>query len=70
VGLTGGLFKMGEPLLGPLREELAKCLPHARCVPAAGDPLHGAVRIATALATGTLTLPRDERLFCVTPPEE
>jgi N-acetylglucosamine kinase-like BadF-type ATPase len=70
VGLTGGLFKMGEPLLGPLREELAKRLPHARCVPAAGDPLHGAVRIATALATGALTLPRDERLFCVTPPEE
>lgn len=70
VGLTGGLFKMGEPLLAPLREELAKRLPHARCVPAAGDPLHGAVRIATALATGTLTLPRDERLFCVTPPEE
>ncbi|HLL36910.1 MAG TPA: BadF/BadG/BcrA/BcrD ATPase family protein [Streptomyces sp.] len=69
VGLTGGLFKMGEPLLGPVREELAKRLPHARCVPAEGDPLRGAVRIATALATDTLTLPGDEKLLCVAPPE-
>ncbi|MEV5321021.1 BadF/BadG/BcrA/BcrD ATPase family protein [Streptomyces sp. NPDC052687] len=70
VSLTGGLFKMGEPLLAPAREELAKRLPHARCVPAAGDPLHGAVRIATALTTGALTLPGDARLFCVAPAEE
>ncbi|MEV5343936.1 hypothetical protein AB0K93_36570, partial [Streptomyces sp. NPDC052676] len=69
VGLTGGLFKMGEPLLGPVREELAERLPHARCVPAEGDPLRGAVRVATALATDTLTLPGDEKLLCVAPPE-
>ena len=30
VALTGGLFRMGEPLLVPLREELARLLPQAR----------------------------------------
>jgi len=69
VGLTGGLFKMGEPLLAPVREALAERLPHARWVRAEGDPLHGAVRIATALATGALTLPGDEKMLCVTPSE-
>ncbi|WP_406465165.1 ATPase [Streptomyces sp. NBC_01622] len=59
VALTGGLFRMGEPLLVPVREELAKRLPHAQLVPAAGDPLDGAVRIARDLAAGTLTLPTD-----------
>ena len=66
VALTGGLLKMGDPLLVPLEEELAKRLPHARHVPAAGDPLHGAVRIATDLATGGLTLPSDDVMLCVT----
>ncbi len=65
VALTGGLFKMGTPLLVPLEEELSKRLPHARQVPAAGDPLQGAVRIATGLATGGLTLPSDEVMLCV-----
>ncbi|GAA3291893.1 N-acetylglucosamine kinase [Streptomyces cinereospinus] len=70
VALTGGLFTMGAALLGPLGEELAERLPHARRVPAEGDPLHGSVRIATALATGTLTLPRDRKmLFAVTAPD-
>ena len=69
VGLTGGLFKMGEPLLAPVREALAERLPHARWVRAEGNPLHGAVRIATALATGALTLPGDEKMLCVTPSE-
>ncbi|MEU6377110.1 BadF/BadG/BcrA/BcrD ATPase family protein [Streptomyces sp. NPDC046909] len=65
VALTGGLFKIGDPLLVPLAEELAKRLPHARRVPAAGDPLHGAVRIATDLAAGALTLPGDESMLSV-----
>ncbi|WP_314219318.1 N-acetylglucosamine kinase [Streptomyces zaehneri] len=65
IALTGGLFRMGDPLLVPLEEELARLLPHALRVPAEGDPLDGAVRIATALATGTLTLPREESLFSV-----
>lgn len=65
VALTGGLFKMGDPLLVPLEAELARRLPHARHVPAAGDPLRGAVRIATDLATGALTLPGDEAMLCV-----
>jgi N-acetylglucosamine kinase-like BadF-type ATPase len=65
VALTGGLFKMGDPLLVPLHEELAKCLPHARRVPAAGDPLDGALRIAVDLADGRLALPRDERMLYV-----
>ncbi|WP_053712366.1 N-acetylglucosamine kinase [Streptomyces sp. NRRL B-3648] len=65
VAFTGGLFKMGDPLLVPLGEELARRLPHARHVPAEGDPLHGSVRIATDLAAGRLTLPADPVLLCV-----
>lgn len=57
VALTGGLFKMGEPLIAPLREELARLLPRARMTSAAGDPLTGALRIARALAAGDLRLP-------------
>ncbi|MCL6734893.1 N-acetylglucosamine kinase [Streptomyces neyagawaensis] len=63
VALTGGLFKLGGPLLVPLEEELAQRLPRARRVPTEGDPLHGAVRIATDLATGDLRLPYDDRLL-------
>ncbi|MDO0917105.1 BadF/BadG/BcrA/BcrD ATPase family protein [Streptomyces sp. DT2A-34] len=65
VALTGGLFKMGAPLLVPLEEELSKRLPHARRVPAAGDPLQGAVRIATDLAADAFTLPGDEAMLYV-----
>ncbi|MFF5087967.1 N-acetylglucosamine kinase [Streptomyces niveus] len=65
VALTGGLFKMGDPLLVPLRAELAELLPHARTVSAQGDPLAGALRIAGALATGSLRLPCDGRLLSV-----
>ncbi|NEB74595.1 ATPase, partial [Streptomyces sp. SID14478] len=65
VALTGGLFKMGGPLLTPLGEELSGQLPHATVVPAAGDPLHGALVIAAALATDGLRLPRDGRLLSV-----
>ncbi|MET7377305.1 BadF/BadG/BcrA/BcrD ATPase family protein [Streptomyces sp. NPDC005526] len=65
IALTGGLFKMGDPLLVPLDRELAGRLPHARRVPAEGDPLHGSVRIATDLAGGALTLPGDERMLYV-----
>lgn len=67
VALTGGLFGMGDVLVAPLREELAQRLPHARTVPAEGDPLHGAVGIAWALANDTLELPRDEQLLYVAP---
>lgn len=65
VALTGGLFRLGEPLLVPLEEELAAQLPHARRVAAAGDPLSGAVTLAGALATGTLRLPEDPLLLYV-----
>ncbi|WP_053751299.1 N-acetylglucosamine kinase [Streptomyces sp. MMG1533] len=65
VALTGGLFKMGDPLVVPLEEELARRLPHARRVAAEGDPLHGAVCIATDLAAGSLTLPGDEKMLYV-----
>ncbi|MEV0479172.1 BadF/BadG/BcrA/BcrD ATPase family protein [Streptomyces sp. NPDC050508] len=65
VALTGGLFKMGDPLLVPLHEELAKRLPHARLVAAEGDPLDGAVRIARDLAAGALTLPCDDVMLSV-----
>lgn len=63
--LTGGLFKMGEPLLGPLRELAPEVFPAAEFVPADGDPLLGALRIAGALASGTLSLPEDPALLHV-----
>ncbi|WP_327405837.1 ATPase [Streptomyces sp. NBC_01288] len=69
VALTGGLFKMSEPLLVPLHEELAKRLPHVRVVPAEGDPLDGAVRIARDLAAGALVLPCDGVMLSVVSPE-
>ncbi|MFD4631749.1 N-acetylglucosamine kinase [Streptomyces sp. NPDC058284] len=65
VALTGGLFNVGEPLLAPLREELADQLPRARRVPAAGDPLDGALRIAVDIAVGRLRLPHDARMLSV-----
>ncbi|MFI8304340.1 N-acetylglucosamine kinase [Streptomyces sp. NPDC085927] len=68
VAFTGGLLHLGDPLLVPLDEELAKRLPWARRVAAEGDPLHGAVRIATDLATDSFTLPGDEKMLCVTSP--
>ncbi|MFI6287795.1 N-acetylglucosamine kinase [Streptomyces sp. NPDC051018] len=69
VALTGGLFRTGDPLLVPLREELAVQLPYAHLVPSSGDPLTGALVIASALATGSLRLPRDPALLHV-PPEQ
>lgn len=68
VALTGGLFKLGEPLLGPLRTELAARLPHATTVRAEGGPLTGALVVAAALATDSLRLPRDPGLLHI-PPE-
>ncbi|WUI52333.1 ATPase [Streptomyces sp. NBC_00414] len=65
LALTGGLFKMGDPLLVPLRAALAERLPYAREVPAAGDPLDGAVGIAVELADDRLTLPRDDSMLYV-----
>ncbi|MFG3408887.1 BadF/BadG/BcrA/BcrD ATPase family protein [Streptomyces sp. NPDC048142] len=65
VALTGGLFRMGDPLLLPLREELARLLPGARVTSAAGDPLTGALRIACALAAGDLRLPRHPTMLFV-----
>lgn len=66
VALTGGLFRIGDPLLVPVREELAALLPRARTVDAAGDPLAGAVLIAAALARRELRLPHDPGMLCVT----
>ncbi|MFG2193959.1 N-acetylglucosamine kinase [Streptomyces sp. NPDC048639] len=63
VALTGGLFGMGEQLLGPVREAIGRHLPYARLVPAAGDPLDGALGIAAALAMDELLLPADPRLL-------
>ncbi|WP_329123613.1 N-acetylglucosamine kinase [Streptomyces sp. NBC_01353] len=66
VALTGGLFKMGDPLLVPLRAELAEQLPHARPASAAGDPLAGSLALAGWLATDTLRLPTEPRLLQLT----
>lgn len=65
VSLTGGLFKMGDALLDPVRAELREHLRHVRLVPAAGDPLDGAVRIAADIATDRLRLPLDPRMLTV-----
>ncbi|MFE7173748.1 N-acetylglucosamine kinase [Streptomyces sp. NPDC057616] len=65
VAVTGGLLKIGDPLLVPLRQEFAERLPHAPLVPAAGDPLAGSVRIALDLAAGALTLPGDAAMLSV-----
>ncbi|MCC3771473.1 BadF/BadG/BcrA/BcrD ATPase family protein [Streptomyces sp. UNOC14_S4] len=67
VALTGGLFRMGAPLLAPLHEELQLQLPHARLVATEGTPLDGALRVAGALLTDTLRLPPDPvmlRIIC------
>jgi N-acetylglucosamine kinase-like BadF-type ATPase len=66
VAVTGGLRRLGDPFLAPLGAELAKRLPRARWTTAEGDPLDGAVRIATGLATRSLTLPSDDGMLWVT----
>ncbi|WP_282084104.1 N-acetylglucosamine kinase [Streptomyces tendae] len=66
VAVTGGLTRLGDPLLVPLGDELAKRLPQARRTAAEGDPLDGSVRVATDLATGSFTLPSDDRMLWVT----
>lgn len=66
VALAGGLFRMGEPLLGPLRAQAERLLPGAVLVPAAGGPLDGALLIARALRHGRLPLPADPRLLTLT----
>jgi N-acetylglucosamine kinase-like BadF-type ATPase len=69
LALTGGLFRIGEPLLAPLRAGLARRLPGAEIVPAAGDPLDGALLVAARLGGDALTLPADPSLLrLVTPP--
>ncbi len=65
VALTGGLFRMGAPLLTPVRQELAARLPGVRVTEAAGDPLDGALCVAAALAADELRLPRDPTLLSV-----
>ncbi|MFF7729017.1 N-acetylglucosamine kinase [Streptomyces sp. NPDC008001] len=67
VALTGGLLRLGAPLLDPLREELQLQLPRARPVTAAGEPLDGALCVAEALLTDSLLLPADPpmlRIVC------
>ncbi|MYU56133.1 ATPase [Streptomyces sp. SID7805] len=70
VAFTGGLFRMGEPLLAPLRDALAERLPEAHRTPAAGSPLDGALTIAAALARDRLLLPADAKLLQITRPAE
>ncbi|MDQ0682170.1 N-acetylglucosamine kinase-like BadF-type ATPase [Streptomyces achromogenes] len=67
IALTGGLFALGDPLLVPLEDDLARRLPHALRTPAEGDALDGAVRIAAGLAAGALGLPHEETLLSVLP---
>lgn len=66
VALTGGLLKLGEPLLGPLRACLADRLPGTAVSHAQGEPLSGALLIAASLVRGSLRLPADQRLLTIT----
>ncbi|MBP0459463.1 BadF/BadG/BcrA/BcrD ATPase family protein [Streptomyces montanisoli] len=68
IALTGGLFRMGEPLLGPVRAELAARVPGGHVVEPEGDPLAGALTVAAGLAAGELLLPLDARLLTVAGP--
>ncbi|MEW1748387.1 N-acetylglucosamine kinase [Streptomyces angustmyceticus] len=68
VACTGGLFRLGEPLLAPLRTALAERLPHARPAAAAGSALDGALTLAAALAGDRLALPADAKLLQITRP--
>ena len=63
VAFTGGLFRLGPPLVQPLLAEAAVRVPHARHTEAEGDPLDGALRIARALASDNLRLPADGRML-------
>ncbi|MCC9738055.1 BadF/BadG/BcrA/BcrD ATPase family protein [Streptomyces sp. MNU89] len=67
VAFTGGLFGIGPPLLVPVREELSRLVPEACPVEAEGGPLDGALRIAGALAGGTLRLPVDGNMLALWP---
>lgn len=63
LALTGGLLKLGEPLLGPLRAKLAQQLPTTPVRTAEGSPLHGALFVATRLVEDELQMPVDQRLL-------
>lgn len=64
VGLTGGLFRIGAPLMEPLEEELERLLPHARLdLSPEGGPLDGALLVAARLTEGALRLPSDPALL-------
>ena len=65
VAFTGGLLRLGEPLLAPLREQAPQLLPGARLVEAQGDPLRGALEVAAALTGDGLVLPEDPALLTV-----
>lgn len=66
VAVTGGLFRIGEPLLAPLREQLHLRAPHAHLTEPAGDPLDGALLIAARLSSDALRLPQDPALLSLT----
>jgi N-acetylglucosamine kinase-like BadF-type ATPase len=63
VAASGGLFRIGAPLLGPLSGELETRLPQVRVLDPSGDPLDGALLIASRLASGRLRLPEDPALL-------
>ncbi|MCH0539977.1 ATPase [Streptomyces sp. MUM 203J] len=65
LALAGGLFRAGEVLLAPVREAVAGALPGVRVVPAARNPLAGALRLAAAVARGGLRLPAERGLLDV-----
>lgn len=67
VALTGGLLRLGEPLLGPLHGLLRQHAAGAVVVPAAAGPLPGALLIAARLSADALRLPEDPTLLRLFP---
>ncbi|GAA3490846.1 N-acetylglucosamine kinase [Streptomyces cremeus] len=65
VAFTGGLLRLGAPLLVPLHERFARALPYARRAEALGSPLDGALLIGVALAVDRLAFPYDPRMLHV-----
>lgn len=65
VALTGGLFRLGAPLSGPLRQELDRRLSGARVLTPEGGPLDGALLIAARLTEDALRLPPDPVLLAL-----
>ncbi|QWF83797.1 putative N-acetylmannosamine-6-phosphate 2-epimerase [Amycolatopsis sp. CA-230715] len=70
IACAGRLFDAGDLLMAPLRQRLAELAPSATLVPPAGDPLDGAVRLATTALGSYAPLVHVHRGDAAPAPEE